>query len=156
MERATTTQPQAAAIVDPGQGEAFADCDAQVTVKASAESTLGAFTALEYTLAPGKSGPPLHLHRLVYEAFQVLEGELTLRMGGRTVTARPGALAFVPLGVAHAFSNQSGKPVRFLHITSPGGYDSYLRETAKLMAEHGALPPDVAAEIAERYDIEPA
>ena len=158
LERTAATQTTApVAIVPPGQGLALTDFDVQVIVKASAESTLGAFTVLECTLAPGKSGPPLHRHLLACETYQVLEGELTLRMGKRTVIAGPGSLAFVPAGVAHAFSNQSDGTVRFLAIIAPGGYESYLQERAKLQAERGVpLLADVAQELAERYDIEMA
>lgn len=123
-------------------------------VKASAESALGAFTVLECTLAPGKSGPPLHRHRMTCETLQVLEGALTLRMGERTVTIGPGNLAFAPLGIAHAFSNAASKPVRFLVIMAPGGYDDYLLQLASLLAERGSpLPPEVAQELMERFDI---
>jgi quercetin dioxygenase-like cupin family protein len=157
LERPTIVQStEVAAIVAPGQGLAFAHGDVQTMVKASSQSTLGAFTLLECTLAPGKSGPPLHRHRQTYETLQVLEGELTLRMGEREATIGPGNLAFVPLGVAHAFSNAASKPVRFLVIVAPGGYDDYLLQLANLLAERGApLPLEVAQELAEQYDVEP-
>lgn len=151
----TTQQTNLSAIiVPPGQGLALADGEAHVTVKASAESTMGAFTALECVLAPSRSGPPPHRHSQACETYQVLEGELTLLMGERTATIGPGNLAFVPLGVAHAFSNDASKPVRFLVVMAPGGYDDYLLQLASLLAERGSpLPPEVAQELMERFDI---
>lgn len=152
-----TQQNSAVTIVPPGQGAVLSDRGAQVVVKASSQDTLVAFTMLEYTLPPGPSAPPLHLHRLTYEVLHVLQGELTLRMGAQTQTVSAGSLAFVPLGVAHAFSNPSDAPVRFLCIMAPGGYEGYLQELARLQWERGALlPPEEAQELAERYDIEPA
>ncbi len=144
-------------INGPGQGEPLALDGMTAMLKAGGELTLGAFTVLECVMPPGSSGPARHLHRQTYEMFQVLEGELTLHIGERTVSAGPGYLAFVPLGVAHAFSNAGQSPVRFLHITSPGGYETYLRQLAQLQAEKGTpLPQDIAQELAERYDSEPA
>ncbi|MBI4201908.1 MAG: cupin domain-containing protein [Chloroflexi bacterium] len=158
MERPTVTQStEVAAIIAPGQGLSLADGDVQALLKAGGELTAGMYTILECTLAPGKSGPPLHRHILTYEILQVLEGQLTVTMGGRTVTAGAGAMAFVPLGVAHTHANASNIPVRFLSITAPAGYDAYLQELAKLQAQHGApLPGDIAQELMERFDILPA
>ncbi len=144
-------------LVSPGQGPALSLDGMTAALKAGGELTVGAFTVLECSLPPGHNGITRHLHRQTYEVFQVLEGELMLHMGQRTVTAGPGYVALVPLGVAHAFSNATDKPVRFLNITSPGGYEGYLLQLAQLQAEKGTpLPPELAQELAERYDIEPA
>lgn len=54
-------------------------------------------------LAPRGAGSPLHVHHDEDEWFYVLEGELTIRVAGRTVVARTGAFVFGPRDVPHTF-----------------------------------------------------
>ena len=49
--------------------------------------------------------PRPHIHRDHEEAFYVLEGELTVRVGPRTITAPAGSFVVVSRGVVHQPSN---------------------------------------------------
>lgn len=124
-------------------------------LKAVRETTGGSFSMSETTIVPGFPGPPPHVHRGIHDAFYVLEGTLTLRVGDETVEAQPGTFACVPPGVIHTFSNLSDAPVRFLNINSPGGWEAYLRELAGAMPSEGPPDPAVIADIAAKYDYEP-
>ena len=65
--------------------------------------------------------PRPHIHRDHEEAFYVLEGELTVRVGPRTITAPAGSFVVVPRGVVHQPSNPGAQPTRFLLIFLPDG-----------------------------------
>jgi quercetin dioxygenase-like cupin family protein len=91
-----------------------------MTMKATAATTGGAYGLIEIEIPPG-FGPPLHIHHREDEAFYVLDGELTVRCGDNTYTARGGSYAFLPRDVPHAFVVEGDRPVRMLNITSPGG-----------------------------------
>lgn len=56
---------------------------------------------LRTRLAPGASGPPVHLHRGFDEVFVVSEGILTLRVDGVDHRVGPGGRFTVPAGTPH-------------------------------------------------------
>lgn len=142
-------------VIRAGEGERLAAGPTAVELKATSETTGGAFSIAEVTVAPGFPGPPPHTHRELTDSFYVLEGTLTVRVGDETMEAGPGAYVCATPGTVHTFSNPGDSPVRFLNINSPAGWENYLRE---LMAAMGDGPPEPAqmAEIASRYDFEPA
>jgi hypothetical protein len=76
-----------------------------------------------------------------------------VRIGDEMFTLGPGAFALVPPATVHTFSNPSDRPVRFLSLMSPGGFEQYFRD---LRDEFGEGPPDFAriGEIASRYDVQ--
>ena len=63
----------------------------------------------EFTVAPGFN-TGAHYHTKIEEIFYVLEGELDLRCGERTIRGGPGTCVFVPPGAAHAFGNAGSAP----------------------------------------------
>jgi quercetin dioxygenase-like cupin family protein len=53
----------------------------RMVVKVRDEDTAGAYSIHDNTIPPGSPGPRPHIHRHHEEAFYVLEGELTVRVG---------------------------------------------------------------------------
>jgi len=92
--------------------------------------------------SPARSpGPPFHLHDFD-EAFYVLEGELTFRVGEELLTAGPGELVFAPGGTPHTVANRSDAAARYVLIVTPGGFE---REFARREARReGVDPPEWA------------
>src|SRR5438046_2582949 len=68
------------------------------------EESGGAVAIVENTMPAAAPGPPLHSHAFD-EAFYVLQGELTFRLGAQVTTAGTGALIFAPRGVPHTVTN---------------------------------------------------
>ena len=68
-------------------------------VRASAESTGGAFSIVE-EVDPLDTPPHVHAHE--DELFQVLEGEHVFTVGGDELRVGPGGVVFAPRGVPHA------------------------------------------------------
>lgn len=130
----------------------------EVAVRLSAEDTGGAYSLCEYRAPPDGPTPPRHVHEVTDEAFYVLDGELECTVGDETVTAAPGATVFVPRGTAHTFSVAGSRPVRFLLLYSPGGFEGYFEEMGAFLETLPPGPPDVeavgrkAAELSETYD----
>src|SRR5215218_1289949 len=73
----------------------------RMVVKVRDEDTAGAYSIHDNSIPPGSPGPRPHIHRHHEEAFYVLEGELTVRVGPRTITAPAGSFVVVPRGVVH-------------------------------------------------------
>jgi mannose-6-phosphate isomerase-like protein (cupin superfamily) len=143
-------------ILLPGEGERIATGASTVVMKATAETTGGAFSISEATFPAGMNGPPLHAHRFKTDTFYVLEGTLHMTVGDREVDASPGSYILVPPGVVHTFANLSNEPVRFLNISAPGGVEKYLRDLADAMRS-GTMPgtPDFATIVAKHDFVVP-
>jgi quercetin dioxygenase-like cupin family protein len=103
----------------------------KLRLKASGSDTLGAFSLLEFTDAPGRT-VPVHAHTDAIEAFYVLEGDYRFQCGDLMFEARPGSFLIVPKGVRHGVSvgPTGGKT---LTIFSPAGYEGFFRECADLL-----------------------
>jgi len=125
--------------VAPGEGTPVWFLQNRMVLKATAESTRGAFGLVESLIAPG-AAPPLHVHYEEDEAFYVLEGELTFRCGDETARATRGSFVFLPRGVPHGFVVESDTPVRMLTLLVPGGGERIFVEAGR-PAEHEGLPP---------------
>ena len=112
-------QALAAGITPAGEGE-----DAVVwrvlghtyTMKAYGESCF----CFE-TFDPPGTFVPLHIHPKQDEFIRVLEGTLDLQLGERKLQARPGDLVRMPMGIPHAYYNNSKAPTRALFWVSPAG-----------------------------------
>jgi len=82
------------------------------------------FVIAEWRDAGGPPGPPrfiapLHLHHNDDEAWYVLEGTLSVRVGDRDVEAKAGAAVFVPRGTAHTYWNPGPGVLRYLLVMTP-------------------------------------
>src|SRR4051812_41818338 len=89
----------------------FTGC--RVRVLADDEETGGAFGLVDMIEVPPGHMPPLHVHHSEDEGFYVVDGEVTLYMPGREITARPGDFVLAPRGVPHAYRN-GDTPARWL------------------------------------------
>lgn len=87
-------------------------------LETSAE-TGGERTLLEIDLAPGGGNTP-HYHRAFSERFEVLEGELEVRVDKAIYTLEPGQSETVPADTLHNFTNATGQRTRFLVELRPG------------------------------------
>ena len=76
-----------------------------MTFLITGEETGGALFLAEISVAPGGGTPP-HIHSREDESFQMLEGTLTVQVGGDTITASAGDFAFLPRGIAHGVQEQ--------------------------------------------------
>ena len=104
------------------------EMNSPVSAPPLAGRTLGtgkdSFVIAEWRDAGGPPGPPrfiapLHLHHNDDEAWYVLEGALSVRVGDRDVEAKAGTAVFVPRGTAHAYWNSGPGLLRYLLVMTP-------------------------------------
>jgi mannose-6-phosphate isomerase-like protein (cupin superfamily) len=120
-----------------------------VVIKASAETTGGAFSILEES-APVDT--PMHIHEHEDELFYVLEGEHVFEVGDETFRVGPGGLVFAPRGIPHSQRRVLPRTGRLLAMLSPGGLEGFFRELAEAQRD-GSLGPDAYARVSEKYGI---
>jgi quercetin dioxygenase-like cupin family protein len=116
-----------------------------VAVRLRGEQTGNTLALIENVLPGGFGGMPLHVHPSFDEAFYVLEGRLTFRVGEAVMTAGPGALVFAPGAVPHTFAELTGDPVRVLLWTTPAGHERYFDAMADAMERGVELGPELFA-----------
>lgn len=142
-------------LLGPGEGTQLAVPGFTATFKVVGADTGGSHAVIETTIPGDFAGPPPHIHRAMDEAFYVLAGELTVRVGERTATVPAGGYAFVPRGVAHTFANRGVAPATFLDMVYPAGFEHYYRDLAAAFAAAGGSPsPETFAALLAKYDTE--
>ncbi len=118
-------------------------------VLADGERTDGRFGLVDMIDVPAGNMPPLHVHHAEDEGFYVLAGQVTLHLPGQRIEARAGDFVLAPRGVAHTYE-VGDEPARWLVLTSPAGFERFVRGVAALDAPDPARLAAIAAE----HDIE--
>jgi quercetin dioxygenase-like cupin family protein len=110
-----------------------------VTSLAEGAETAGQVSAVEAVIRKGMEPPP-HTHTREDEAFFILDGTWTFRVGEGTVEATPGTWVWLPRGVTHTFAVDADG-ARALIFSFPGGHlEAMFRPFSEPAAEL-ALPP---------------
>jgi quercetin dioxygenase-like cupin family protein len=155
----TPTQPLAPIALQPGEGDARWFLGALGTIKAAPESTGGKLAVIEFRWPEG-GGSPLHVHHDEDEWFYVIEGELTLWVGGETIVAPAGSFVWGPRDVPHTFVVTSPE-ARFLMVTDPAPFADFVRalsEPAQALtlppASYEAPSPEHMTAVAAEYGME--
>jgi quercetin dioxygenase-like cupin family protein len=107
-------------------GEGLADVwfkEGRVTVKAGRAETGNGFSQIETDDRRGLA-TALHVHHNEDESFYVVEGAVTLLVGGERVDLSTGDYAFAPRGIAHAYIVRSER-ARMLVTFSPAGLEEF-------------------------------
>ncbi|MGP8252214.1 MAG: quercetin 2,3-dioxygenase [Terracidiphilus sp.] len=158
----TSTLPQAnqAKRVPAGTGTAYWGPGELMTFLLTGEETGGALFMAEISVAPGGGTPP-HIHHREDEAFRLLEGTLTIQVGGDTITASAGDFAFLPRGIAHSFKNTGDGYAKALVLITPAGLEGFFTEVFEPAVDRFAAPPPASKEligralaVAPRYGME--
>ena len=109
-----------------------------MTFLATAEDTQGTFALIEAVSRKGNAPPP-HIHHWEEETFYVLEGEMTVSVGYRTIKATPGTMVVVPGHTVHSFVVESDQ-LRVLILSTPAGLEGWFKEFS-VPAQAMTLPP---------------
>jgi quercetin dioxygenase-like cupin family protein len=141
-------------------GAAYWGPGSRMTFLLTGKETSDAFFLSEISVPPG-GGPPPHLHSREDESFHILEGTLTVQVGGDTITATAGDLAFLPRGIVHSFKNNGDVTAKALVLITPAGLENYFAEVFDPAGDRSSAPPPPsramlarAASAAPRYGLE--
>jgi mannose-6-phosphate isomerase-like protein (cupin superfamily) len=101
-------------VLHPGEGRDIDMGNFRMSLKASADDTMQAFSLLEAE-EPANFGPPMHIHRDAVEAFYVLSGEYVIFIGDDEYVCPAGSFIYIPAGAPHGF-RVGAVPSRKLNI----------------------------------------
>jgi mannose-6-phosphate isomerase-like protein (cupin superfamily) len=136
--------------LDADGGERLVFGGGTILIRASAETTGGAFTVFEEV--PPLLDTPLHVHANEDELFYSLDGEHIVQCGDEEFPLEPGGVIFLPRGVPHSQRRVVPGVGRLLVLTSPAGFEGFFRELAAAETA-GTLGPEAYASASERYGI---
>jgi quercetin dioxygenase-like cupin family protein len=131
-----------------------------MTFLATREDTQGQFALIEAVARRGNVPPP-HIHHREDEIFYVLEGEIVVSVGDRTLKGTAGTTFFLPRDVPHSFTIESEQS-RMLILLTPPGLEGWFKEFS-VPAPAMTLPPadepaygevEAMLQAASRYGIE--
>jgi mannose-6-phosphate isomerase-like protein (cupin superfamily) len=125
-----------------------------ILLKAGSTETQGAYSLLKLTAPSGSPWSTQHTHPAT-EAWYVLDGELTFRLGERILPAPAGSFVLAPGGTPHSQVNSGPGPAEYLVIFSPGGLEDFFLHLSELIerARPNQPNPDALNALAERYGI---
>ncbi|HEX8206919.1 MAG TPA: cupin domain-containing protein [Solirubrobacteraceae bacterium] len=123
--------------------------EVRMVVRASAESTAGAFAAFEEV---DPVDTPLHVHEREDELFCALEGEHVVRVGEVEHRIGPGEVVFAPRRVPHSQHRVVPREGRMLVLSAPAGLEGFFRALAAA-EEAGTLGPAAYASASSDYGI---
>ncbi|HEX3861255.1 MAG TPA: cupin domain-containing protein [Stellaceae bacterium] len=113
-------------------------------LKLLGRETAGSIMMFEEAL-PAGTASLYHLHHDSDEVAWVLAGEITFMIGTAVTTVGPGACAFMPRNVAHAWKNTGSETGRVLFLYTPAAAGGYI----EAMADR----PDVPMTAADREEL---
>jgi quercetin dioxygenase-like cupin family protein len=111
----------------PQEGTAIWHFGALVVFKATGADTGGQYWLAEMQCNLGY-GSPVHVHTQEDELFHVLEGEMSIEVGGQLHHATPGSSVFLPRNIPHSYKVESDR-VKVLVLGTPAGYENWFVET---------------------------
>jgi mannose-6-phosphate isomerase-like protein (cupin superfamily) len=153
LENMTATEQKP--FLNTRQDPAFRFLGVPSLMRATGETTNGAFGLMEHWEMPPGFASPHHMHHREDESFYVLEGEIAFVCGGQWLKAGPGTFVYGPREIAHGFKVIGNSPARMLLMCNPAGFEGFVLEQATPIAEPPS-PPDMGKlmTLASKYGID--
>lgn len=108
-----------------------------VTFQATREGTGGARLQFEVESRPQGAGPPEHVHVRSRETYDLVAGQLHVRIAGEERIVVAPERVEVPPGVAHTFWNEGPDTARLVVAFEPAGTFEHFLETVYGLAVDG-------------------
>jgi mannose-6-phosphate isomerase-like protein (cupin superfamily) len=146
-----------AVIRPPGDGERVAGpWGRSYLVKARTSDTAGAYSLVEIIVPAGSPWSTHHIHSPA-EAWYVIDGQLTFRLGDAIFDAKAGSFVLAPGDLPHSMVNSGSTAARYLVFFSPPGLEQWYVDFAALIeaARSGEPSREEVDALAARYGIVP-
>ena len=124
-------------IRQPGEGREYRMPVMRAVFQADGEETGDAYTVSEWWLEPNSDGPGAHSHEANDEIFRIVEGTMSVLVGGKWIDAPAGSTIIVPAGTTHDFANRTDAPAALFNVFIPGGFETNMAAIMKWYEENG-------------------
>jgi mannose-6-phosphate isomerase-like protein (cupin superfamily) len=122
-------------VLGPGAGRAYPMGRISAVFKADGAETGQGYSISEWWLEPHTKGPGAHSHP-EDDAFYVLAGTMSVRVGDEWIEASTGSFVLVPGNVTHDFENRGSERAGMLNVSAPGSFEQRMPGIAQWFAEH--------------------
>ena len=141
---------QSPKIVKSSEGKILNVLGDNQNIKLTGEDTHGQYTLIEQNNEPGVGIPP-HVHDNEDEVFQVLQGQVEMRISDQVTTLNAGDVIFCPKGIPHSWKVVGDEKARAMLSIFPAGLEHMFEELAALPPG----PPDMekVSEICGKYNL---
>jgi len=133
-----------------GTGKAFWGPGDMYTFLITGEQSGGVFFVMEALVPPG-GGPPPHIHTREDETFYIVDGECSIQVGEKTLSASNGDFISIPKGTVHCFKNEGTRTMRMIVTFSPAGLEKFFEDTLEPVHDRSAIPPATTQALIDRY-----
>jgi mannose-6-phosphate isomerase-like protein (cupin superfamily) len=135
------TAPLPAVITHPQDGASVRAFGNEILFKLTSDQSGGAL-CVGLAIVPAGNSVPMHVQDREDELFLIVDGKYRFWVNGSQTDVESGALVFIPRGVPHRFEVLGNRTGRHWVMGTPGGFDRFFTETAKVFEAGG--PPDFA------------
>ena len=138
-------------VVQPGQGLVSSFTPGRsIVLKLLGGETGDSIMMFEETIPTGTKST-FHLHHDSGEVAYVLSGEITFKIGDKITVGGPGACAFMPRGVPHAWKNTGAETGRALFLYTPAKAGGLIEEQQRTGRKFSSMNKRELADMLERH-----
>jgi len=138
-------------VVQPGEGLRSSNTPGrEFALKLLCGDTADSIMLFEETVPPGTKST-LHLHHDSDEVAYVLEGEVTFLIGDAVTVGGPGACAFMPRDVRHAWKSTGAETGRVVFLYTPAKAGGLIEEQHRIQRNFAAMTEKERAEMLRRH-----
>src|ERR1700730_8030700 len=124
-----------AVILGPGEGRSYPMGRISAVFKADEAETESRYSVSEWWLEPHTQGPGAHSHP-EDDLFYVIEGTISVLVGGGWIEAPRSSFVLIPGGVAHDFENRGSVRAGLLNFSVPGPFEPDMPGIAEWFAKN--------------------
>ena len=141
-------------VVPPGEGAVLDMSPGRAAALKLQSGETGDSIMVFEEAAPAGTATSYHIHHNSDEVAYVLSGEITFKIGDTVTVGGPGACAFMPRGVAHAWKNTGIETGRVLFMDAPAAAGKWFEDLQKLHRPVASVDAEEIAAIHRRYQWE--
>ena len=120
------------------------------SLKLRCAETDGSIMMFEETVPVGTKST-LHLHHDSDEVAYVLAGEITFMIGDEVTVGGPGACAFMPRGVPHAWKSTGAETGRVLFLYTPAKAGGLIEEQHRIQRNFASMSERDRTDMLQRH-----
>lgn len=120
------------------------------SLKLRVAETDGSIMVFEETVPAGTKST-FHLHHDSDEVAYVMSGEVTFLVGDDVTVGGPGACAFMPRGVRHAWKVSGAQTAHVLFLYTPGKAGGLIEEQQRTGRGFGSMSEPALSDILQRH-----